>query len=143
MGFTIPVWNEIRSIFHRVFPEIFFFNIFFSFPFSLWMTGFQNFNCGMQSPISIRVHPTCTQDPKDLTVAGDLRRKSHFSLSVLRRIVRFTNTGFWISMKGSHDSFERLWKNCTRVLLLHQFGHFLYTCYEYQFTNVFLVLSCD
>ena len=109
------------------------------FYFSLWMTGFHNFNWGMQSPISIRVHPTCTQDPKDLTVAGDLRRKSNFSLCVLRRIVRFTNTGFWISMKGSHDSFESLWKNCTRVLLLHQFGHFLYTCYEYQFTNVFLV----
>ena len=106
------------------------------FYFVLWMTGFHNFNWGLPSPISIKVAKNYIQHPNDIKVANELGDKVSKSLILLRRIVKFTNTGFWISMDGCHESFNELWSRYTRLLFLHQFGHFLYTYYEYQFTNV-------
>ena len=83
------------------------------FYFVLWMTGFHNFNWGLPSPIPIKVAKNYIQHPNDIKVANELRDKVSTSLILLRRIVKFTNTGFWICTDGCHESFNELWSRYT------------------------------
>ena len=60
----------------------------------------------------------------DDKVAATLREEMIPSLKILRRIVRFTNTGFWMTIEDA-DDLDAMWPKLTGLLFLHQFGHFI------------------
>ena len=64
-----------------------------------------------------------------------MREEMIASLKILRRIVQFTNTGFWMTIEHP-DDLDAMWPKLSGLLFLHQFKRFLHACYPHEFEHV-------
>ena len=75
------------------------------------------------------MHEAC-----DDKVAARLREEMIPSLKMLQRIVRFTNTGYWMSIEHADDP-DVMWPKRTGLLFELLFGQFLNPCNAHPFEH--------
>ena len=75
------------------------------------------------------------QESCDDNVAATLSEETIPSLRILRRLVRFIDTGFWMTIDHA-DDLDAMWPKLTGLLFEHQLGHFLHACFAHQFEHV-------
>ena len=69
----------------------------------LYLTGFNNFIRGSRTPTSVKPMEDNIHEACDDKVAARLREEMIPSLKILLRVVRFTNTGFSMTIEHAED----------------------------------------